>query len=56
MLNAFRFIRYTFVGIRQPRHRHQKSFLHRHGLTILASFMGALVLTMPAWMIVLGVI
>lgn len=56
MFNAFRFIRYTFVGIRQPRHRHQKSFLRRHGLTILASGLGALVLTMPAWMIVLGVI
>lgn len=54
MGNAIRFIAYTFRGI--PHHRHQRSFLRRHGLTILASFMGALVLTMPAWMIVLGVI
>ena len=56
MLNALRFIRYTFRAIPSYRPRHQKSFLRRHGMTLLASFMGALVLTMPAWMIVLGVI
>lgn len=56
MGNALRFIRYTFVGIREPRHRHQKSWLKRNGMTLLASFSGALVLTLPAWMIVLGVI
>ena len=55
MFNAFRFIRYTFVGISR-RHRHQRSFLRQHGLTILASGLGALVLSMPAWMILLGVI
>lgn len=54
MGNMIRFIAYTFRGA--PRHKHQRSFLRRHGLTILASGLGALVLTMPAWMIVLGVI
>jgi len=55
MMNALRFIRYTFTGIR-PRHRHQRSWLRRNGLTMLAGFGGGLVLTMPLWMIVLGVI
>ena len=55
MGNALRFIRYTFRGI-EPRHRHQKSFLRRWGVTMLASFAGAMVLSLPVWMILLGVI
>ena len=56
MGNALRFIRYTFVGFGQPRHKHQRSFWKRHGLTLAASFAGAVVLAMPLWMIVLGII
>ena len=55
MGNALRFIRYTFVGIR-PRHRHQRSWLRRNGLTMLAGFGGGLLLTMPLWLIMMGVI
>ena len=56
MFNALRFIRYTFRAVPAYRPRHQKSFLRRHGLTILASFGGAVILTMPLWMILMGVI
>lgn len=54
MTNALRFIAYTFRGT--PRHSHRRGFWKKHGLTILASGLGALVLSMPAWLIFLGVI
>ena len=56
MMNALRFIRYTFVGLRGPRHRHQRGWLRQNVLPLAAAFGGAAVLTMPVWMIVLGVI
>lgn len=55
MGNALRFLRYTFTVI-QPRHRHQRGFMRRNALTFLAGFAGAAVLSMPVWMILLGVI
>lgn len=54
MTNVFRFIAYTFRGT--PRHSHRRGFFRKHAVTFLAGFMGALVLAMPAWMILLGVI
>ena len=53
-MNAWRFIRYTFRGI--PKHKHQRSFIRRNGLTLIAGFAGAAVLAMPAWMILFGII
>lgn len=54
MGNAIRFIAYTFRGF--PRHKHQRGFLKRNAVTLLAGFAGALILAMPAWMILLGII
>ena len=58
MGNAFRFIRYTFRAMAGApvRHRHQRGFWRRNGVDLLAAFGGAMVLTMPLWMIVLGII
>ena len=55
MLNAIRFVAYTFRGC-PKRHRHQRGFLRRNAMTFVAGFAGAVVLSMPAWMILLGVI
>lgn len=54
MCNALRFIMYTFRGT--PRHKHQRSWLKTHGLTLLAGFGGAAVLSMPVWMILMGIV
>ena len=52
MSNAFRFLRFSILCLVQPRHRHT-----RHNfLPLIAAFGGALVLSMPAWMFILGVI
>jgi hypothetical protein len=52
--NALRFIMYTFRGI--PRHKHQRSWLRKNAVTLLAGFGGAAVLSMPVWMILLGIV
>lgn len=54
MGNAIRFIAYTFRGF--PKHKHQRGFLKRNGVTLLAGFAGAGVLAMPLWMILFGMI
>ena len=54
MCNALRFIAYTFRGM--PRHKHQRSFLKAHSLTLIAGFGGAAVLSMPVWLILLGIV
>ena len=54
MCNALRFIIYTFRGI--PRHKHQRSWLRKNAVTLLAGFGGAAVLSMPVWMILLGIV
>ena len=58
MFNALRFVRYTFRALfhAEPRHRHQKGFWKRYGTDLLAGFGGALVVSMPVWMILMGVI
>lgn len=55
MGNAMRFIAYTFRGCPR-RHRHQRGWLKRNAVTLLAGFSGAAVLAMPIWMILLGII
>lgn len=56
MGNAFRFIRYTVRAAAQPRYRHQRSALKRFAPELLAGIAGGLLLSMPVWMIVLGII
>ena len=53
-MNAIRFIAYTFRGC--PKHSHGRGFLRQNAITLLAGFGGALVLSMPVWMILLGLI
>lgn len=56
MGNAVRFIRYSFRVALEPRHRHQRSTLKRYAPELLAGIAGGLVLSMPVWLILLGVI
>ena len=55
-MNAIRFIVFTFRGFRYLKHRHQRGWLQRNAVTLLAGFGGATVLGMPLWMILLGLI
>lgn len=54
MMNIVRFVAYTFRGY--PKSKHRRGFMKKHAMTFVAGFAGALVLSMPAWMILLGVI
>ena len=54
MGNMIRFIAYTFRGY--PKHRHGRGWLRQNAVTLLAGFGGALVLTMPLWMILFGIV
>lgn len=60
MGNAFRFIRYTLrvmvETLPRHRHKHQRGFWRRNGVNLIAAFGGAMLLMMPLWMIVLGII
>ena len=56
MGNALRFIRYTFTGIRVPRHKHGRGLIRQNATAIIAGFGGAMLLTLPVWMILMGVI
>ncbi len=55
MGNAIRFIAYTFRGC-PKRHKHQRGFLRQNAAAIAAGFGGALIMAMPLWMILLGII
>lgn len=55
MGNAIRFIAYTFRGC-PKRHKHQRGFFKRNGVTLFAGFAGAAVMTLPLWMVLLGII
>lgn len=58
MGNCLRFIRYTFrVAFRTKRaYEHQMGFLRQHGISLMAGAGCALMVTMPVWMILLGII
>lgn len=55
MGNLIRFVAYTFRGS-PKRSKHRRGFLRKNAIAIIGGFFGALVLSMPAWMILLGVI
>lgn len=53
MMNAFRFLRYTIRCLTPVRrYRHQR----RDYTAMMAGFGGALILSAPVWMILLGII